>query len=230
MDRLQSTSVATTLRHIGERRMHRFSWLNEWMERIDTRGNPDGVALIVPDWFYRTVLDETLVLTIDREYFGLTGGLERWLYRLVRKHAGRQKHGWRFDFRHLYVKSAVLSPFKRFSFELRAIANRQALPNCRLVIERDRDGRDLLAFTYEGYASCAQAVNPVVLSGTTADVPSGTGRSCYREPKPSNLSSRSNGSRAPNLDSNPIESNVSDGRCVSSSATAAKNMGEPSHD
>jgi hypothetical protein len=35
-----------------------------------------------------------------------TGGLKRWLYRLVRKHAGRQRGGWRFDFRHLHVKSA----------------------------------------------------------------------------------------------------------------------------
>jgi plasmid replication initiation protein len=230
MDRLQSTSVATTLRHIGERRMHRFSWLNEWMERTDARGNPDGLALIVPDWFYRTVLDETLVLTIDREYFRLTGGLERWLYRLVRKHAGRQKGGWRFDIRHLYVKSAVLSPFKRFVFELRAIANRQAIPNCRLIVERDRDGRDLLAFTYEGRASCRQVVNPVVLSGTAEDVPSGTGGSCYREPKRSNRSCRSSGWAAPNLDSNRIESNLTDGRCISSSTSAAKDMGGSSHD
>ena len=230
MDRLQSTSVATTLRHIGERRMHRFSWLNEWMERTDARGNPDGVALIVPDWFYRTVMDETLVLTIDREYFGLTGGLERWLYRLVRKHAGRQKRGWRFDFRHLYVKSAVLSPFKRFAFELRTIANRQALPNCRLVIERDRNGRDLLAFTYEGRACCVQAVDPVVLSGTGEDVPSGTVGSCYREPKPRNSYAPSIGSAAPNLESNQIESNVTDGRWIKSPALAAKGMGGPSHD
>jgi plasmid replication initiation protein len=230
MDRLQSTSVATTLRHVGERRRHRFSWLNEWIERTDARGNPDGVALIVPNWFYRTVLDKTLVLTIDREYFGLTGGLERWLYRLVRKHAGRQKCGWRFDFRHLYIKSAVLSPFKRFAFELRAIANRQALPNCRLIIERDRDGRDLLAFTYEGRTSCGQAVNPVVLSGTAKDVPSRTGGSCYREPKHRNLSDRSSGSAAPNLESNRIESNIDDGRCISSSASAAKGVGVSSHD
>ena len=176
------------------------------------------------------MLDETLVLTIDREYFGLTGGLERWLYRLVRKHAGRQKRGWRFDFRHLYVKSAVLSPFKRFAFELRAIANRQALPNCRLVIERDRNGRDLLAFTYDGRASCGRAVNPVVLSGTTEDVPSETGRSCYREPKRPNRSCRSSGSVAPNLDSNQMESNIDDGRCISSSALGTKDMGGQSHD
>jgi plasmid replication initiation protein len=30
LDRLQSTTVATTLRQTNERRMHRFSWINEW--------------------------------------------------------------------------------------------------------------------------------------------------------------------------------------------------------
>lgn len=46
-------------------------------------------------------LDGALVLTMDRANFGLTGGLERWLYRLVCKHRGRQQSGWSFDFLHL---------------------------------------------------------------------------------------------------------------------------------
>ena len=147
LDRLQSTTVATSLRQVSERRMHRFSWINEWTERADAHGNADGIDLIMPDWFYRAVLDDALVLTIDPAYFSLTGGLERWLYRLVRKHAGRQRGGWRFDFRHLHVKSASLSPFKRFAFELRDIARRQPLPGYRLVVEREAGGRELLAFT-----------------------------------------------------------------------------------
>src|SRR5690242_385900 len=146
LDRLQSTTVATSLRQVSERRMHRFSWINEWTERADPQGRPDGIELIVPDWFYRAVLDDALVLTIDRAYFRLTGGLERWLYRLVRKHGGRQRAGWRFDFRHLYAKSASLSPFKRFAFELRDIARRQPLPGYRLGVDRASGGRELLAF------------------------------------------------------------------------------------
>ena len=116
LDRLQSTTIATSLRQISERRMHRFSWINEWTERADAHGDADGIDLIVPDWFYRAVLDDALVLTIDRRYFALTGGLERWLYRVVRKHAGRQQHGWRFELRHLHAKSASLSPFKTVCF------------------------------------------------------------------------------------------------------------------
>ena len=95
----------------------------------------------MPDWFYRAVLDDALILTIDRAYFDLTGGLDRWLYRLVRKHGGRQRAGWRFEFRHLHVKSGSLSPFKRFAFELRQIIRRQPLPGYRLALEIEARGR-----------------------------------------------------------------------------------------
>ena len=99
----------------------------------------------MPDWFYAGVIDQALVLTIDRAYFDLTGGLERWLYRIVRKHGGRQKGGWSFDVAHLYAKSGSLSPLRRFAFELRAIVGRQPLPGYRLRLEHAL-GRDRLAF------------------------------------------------------------------------------------
>src|SRR5487761_1204771 len=176
LDRLQSTTVATSLRQTNERRMHRFSWINEWTERADAHGQTDGIDLIMPDWFYRAVLDDALVLTIDPAYFSLTGGLERWLYRLVRKHAGRQRGGWRFDFRHLHVKSASLSPFKRFAFELRDIARRQPLPGYRLTVERATGGRELLVFarSHLSTGGYGQLVDAVVPSGASERVPSGT--------------------------------------------------------
>ena len=90
LDRLQSTTVTTSIRQLAERRRHRFSWINEWKETADPNGRALGIELILPDWFYAGVLEDALVLTIDRTYFSLTGGLERWLYRIVRKHGGRQ--------------------------------------------------------------------------------------------------------------------------------------------
>jgi plasmid replication initiation protein len=212
LDRLQSTTVATSIRQTTERRMHRFSWINEWTERANAHGHAGGIDLIIPDWFYRAVLDDALVLTIDPAYFRLTGGLERWLYRLVRKHAGRQHGGWRFDFRHLHDKSASLSPFKRFAFELRDIARRQPLPGYCLVVEREIGGRELLAFrrAHSSTGPCGQAVEPHVLSGTNGCVPSGTGRTAYQEPKPRFSSALSVGSEPPNSDSNRYESNKAD--------------------
>jgi plasmid replication initiation protein len=106
---------------------------------------PLGIELVIPDWFYEGVIDQALVLTIDPAYFALTGGLERWLYRLVRKHGGKQKGGWSFDFQHLHMKSGALSPMKRFAFDLRDIVRRQALPGYKLSLEHAL-GRERLKF------------------------------------------------------------------------------------
>ncbi len=157
LDRLQSTTVATSIRQTTERRRHRFSWINEWKETADHHGRPLGVQLILPDWFYAAVLDNALVLTIDRAYFSLSGGLERWLYRIVRKHGGRQAEGWQFDIAHLHAKSGSLSPLKHFAYDLRDIVRRQPLPGYRLVIERLSHGGERFSFaphpvTFRSYA------------------------------------------------------------------------------
>jgi plasmid replication initiation protein len=133
---------------------------------------PDGIELIVPDWFYQAVLDDALVLTIDRAYFDLTGGLDRWLYRIVRKHGGRQRNGWRFDFRHLHQKSGSLSPFKRFAFELRDIIRRQPLPGYTLFLEIEAAAARCSPSSHAGlWKSCGwrRAI------GNPRRVPSGTG-------------------------------------------------------
>jgi plasmid replication initiation protein len=147
LDRLQSTSILTSIRQPTERRWHRFSWINEWKERADPHGRPLGLELILPDWFYTGVLNRSLVLTIDRAYFDLTGGLERWLYRLVRKHGGHQRGGWSFDFKYLHAKSGSLSPLKHFAYDMREIVRRERLPGYRLVIERGLHGAERLTFT-----------------------------------------------------------------------------------
>ncbi|MBG5153600.1 replication initiator protein A [Pseudomonas aeruginosa] len=146
LDRLQSTTVATSIRETTGRRLHRFSWINEWKERADANGVPLGLELILPDWFYAGVLDEALVLTIDPAYFKLTGGIERWLYRLVRKHGGKQECGWQFDFPYLYRKSGSLAQPRDFARDLRLLAARQSLPGYLLSVERWPGAPEILAF------------------------------------------------------------------------------------
>src|SRR5690242_10422062 len=125
LDRLQSTTVLTSIRQPTERRRHRFSWINGWKETADANGRPFGLELILPDWFYPGVIDDVLLLTIDRAYFDLARGLERWLYRLVRKHGGRQDGGWRFELVHLHAKSGILSLLKHFPYHERQMVQRQ---------------------------------------------------------------------------------------------------------
>jgi len=134
--RLQSTVVATTVRQGEHWRRQQFSWINEWEERSTRSGRVEGVEIILPDWFYRGVVDRSLVLTIDPDYFRLTGGIERWLYRVARKHAGRQPGGWVFEMAHLHHKSGSLARPSDFALDIRRIAARQQLPGYRLFVDR----------------------------------------------------------------------------------------------
>ena len=148
LDRLQSTTVATSIRQPAGRRLHRFSWINEWKEHVRSDGRSDGIELILADWFFSAVMDDALVLTLDPSYFGLSGGIERWLYRLVRKHGGRQRSGWRFDLRHLYLKSGSLQRYSDFALQVRRLVRRQTLLQYRLGMERVGSA-DWLYFHYQ---------------------------------------------------------------------------------
>ncbi len=151
LDRLQSTTVATSIRQPAGRRLHRFSWISEWKElpgreTRDGRGHhAKGIELILADWFYAAVMDDALILTLDPAYFHLTGGIERWLYRLVRKHGGRQLKGWRFALRHLHLKSGSVQRYADFAVQLRRLVRRQSLPGYWLAIEHVQ-GTDWLSF------------------------------------------------------------------------------------
>ena len=134
--RLQSTVIRTTIRHGEHWRRHQFSWIGEWEEMTTAAGRVEGMEFVLPEWFYRGVLDHSLVLTIDPAYFRLKGGIERWLYRVARKHAGRQPRGWCFDIPHLHAKSGSLVRLSDFALQIRRIAQRQSLPGYRLRIER----------------------------------------------------------------------------------------------
>ena len=49
LDRLQSTTVATSIRETTGLRLLRFSCINEWKELADAKGTPLGLELNLPD-------------------------------------------------------------------------------------------------------------------------------------------------------------------------------------
>ncbi|MCQ4631218.1 replication initiator protein A [Shinella sp. CPCC 100929] len=163
--RLQSTVIATTIRNGPHWRRRQFSWINEWEEMTTRTGRVEGMEFVLPEWFYNSVVDRSLVLTIDPAYFRLTGGIERWLYRVARKHAGHQRHGWLFEVAHLHVKSGSLARVSDFALDLRRIAARQPLPGYRLQIEREH-GRELLRIRPE-ILSTVPVETPVETIGTS---------------------------------------------------------------
>jgi plasmid replication initiation protein len=139
LTRLQST--VTTIRHGEHWRRQQFSWINGWEELTICSDHCEGMEFVLLEWFYQGVLDRRLVLAIDPAYFALSGGIERWLYRVARKHAGRQIGSWRFDIRHRHAKSAGLA---RFSDFIRRIVACQPLPGYACALECHDDGYELI--------------------------------------------------------------------------------------
>src|SRR5258708_6267758 len=60
--RLQSTVIATTIRNGEHWRRRQFSWINEWEEMSTRAGRVEGMEFVLPEWFYSSVIDRSLVL------------------------------------------------------------------------------------------------------------------------------------------------------------------------
>ncbi|WCP16266.1 hypothetical protein sphantq_04762 (plasmid) [Sphingobium sp. AntQ-1] len=137
LDRLVSTTIKTNIR-ADNRREATFSWLDGWTQLVDEKTERSrGMTIELSNWFYEGVLMQGGVLSIDRAYFDLTGGRERWLYRVARKHAGGAgEAGFAISMPTLFEKSGAEGQYRRFKFELLKIAERNALPGYALELEQ----------------------------------------------------------------------------------------------
>lgn len=135
LDRLQSTTVKTNIRS-GDAVETTFSWIDSHSQIRDRKGSIRGMRITLAKWFYDGVLMEGGVLAIDPAYFSLTGGRERWLYRVARKHAGGAgPDGFAITMPTLFEKSGAEGDYRRFKFEIAKIAKEDALPGFSLKIE-----------------------------------------------------------------------------------------------
>lgn len=142
-DRLVATTVRTTVRSTTSRGST-FSLL----ERVDWQGDDKGrviaLSITLPSWLL-TAIEQRRVLAVDDRYFALTGGLERWLYRLVRKGAGDNKTGWRWTMADLHERSGTTRPLRSFAADVRRLVLADPLPEYRLTRYRTTAGEGVQA-------------------------------------------------------------------------------------
>ena len=145
LDRLVSTTIKTNIR-AENRREATFSWLDGWTQLVDERTERSkGMTLELSNWFYEGVLMKGGVLAIDRAYFAISGGRERWLYKVARKHAGGAgEGGFAISMPVLFEKSGAEGEYRRFKFEILKLAEKDALPGYDLTIEPSVRGEPLL--------------------------------------------------------------------------------------
>ncbi|MET3726341.1 replication initiator protein A [Sphingomonas trueperi] len=143
LDRLVATTIKTNIR-AENRREATFSWLDGWTQLVDERTERSrGMTIELSSWFYEGVLMTGGVLSIDRAYFDLTGGRERWLYKVARKHAGGAgEAGFAISMPTLFEKSGAEGQYRRFKFELAKIVERDELPGYTLSLETPAGKRE----------------------------------------------------------------------------------------
>jgi plasmid replication initiation protein len=152
LERLTHTAVRTNIRAEGKKKFASFHWLESWTETIDeATGEPTGMTITLPDWLYNGVVERGGVLTIHEDYFLLTGGIERWLYRVARKHAGSQVGGWSFTMRQLFEKSGSSARLSDFAIDIRRVVKANQLPEYELSIDKNGEGDEIVRFVHRTY-------------------------------------------------------------------------------
>jgi plasmid replication initiation protein len=144
--RLASTYVETNIRvpKGSRKKTTGFHWIEHWDSYEDEEGKPLHMSITLPAWLYEGIVQGGGVLSIHEDYFLLTGGIERWLYRVARKHAGSQEGGWRFTMRQLYEKSGSAARFSDFAIDVRKVVSADTLPEYTLELARNGEGEEIV--------------------------------------------------------------------------------------
>jgi plasmid replication initiation protein len=159
LDRLQSTSIRTTIEAGGDKDRRFFSWIEsaKIIERPNKNGKKVmvGVEVTLNDWMFRSIVQDRRILSINRNYFSLTMGLERRLYELARKHVGNQPE-WFIGIRKLADKCGSIQASRKFKADLKRIIERGSIPDyCMELIDaadaktpfKTNDGKPLVRFS-----------------------------------------------------------------------------------
>ena len=153
LQRLQTTSISTSIRAPKRRTKAGFNWLDKWTLEVDPdTDQPRGMTITLSDWVYEGIMGERSLLTMHQDYFLLTGGLEPALYRIARKHAGNQKGGWTCRVEVLRDKTGSDSKPKEFNRMLRKVVEADQLPDYAMQMAATADGSPAVLFRLRGEA------------------------------------------------------------------------------
>lgn len=146
LNRLKTTNIQTTVRsEVGKRtrnRIKQFSWITEW-EITEEQGEVRGIEVVLAEWLFESI-QNFHVLTLDKRYFEIKGGVERWLYLYARKATGGGAGVWKETFKSLYLKSASQQEYKHYANTLRKLVKKNELPGVRLEKVSSIQGKDML--------------------------------------------------------------------------------------
>ena len=108
----------------------------------DHKGEPDPAQpweIKLSPWLYRAIVRQRDLLAVHPDYFLLTGGIERWLYRLARKAVPEKTDPPEFRYRlqTLFEVSGLTGRLRDFRAEIERITAEAPLPEYGVRLEHD---------------------------------------------------------------------------------------------
>jgi len=143
--RLHSTTIETSIRRHSQisltdskkRKLEvGFHWIEAYGFNIaEYKGKEvvKGITVVLPNWLYQSAIKAKEVLTINEDYLLLTSGYDRALYKIARKHVGRQKF-YSLSMQQLYEKSGSDSVFSHFCRDIRKRVELNGLPEYYMML------------------------------------------------------------------------------------------------
>lgn len=115
-----------------------FGIIDRWkiIERSQDDSRMVAIEIEMSKWLYNAVQSKE-VLTINRDYFRLSGGLERRLYELARKHCGHQPE-WSVSIDTLHKKAGSSGNIRDFRRMIKAIVAGNELPEYLIHYDDER--------------------------------------------------------------------------------------------
>lgn len=127
LSRLQLTGIETTVRNEDGRYRAGFGFLDSW--KYTERKEIKEIEITLSQWLYDGICAKGSLLKVNPDYFTLTSGLSRFLYRTARKHVGTSNESWEFSLEKLYEKSGSEREFKKFKVDLKIVVSCNNIPD-----------------------------------------------------------------------------------------------------
>jgi plasmid replication initiation protein len=126
LSRLKLTGIETTIHNKDGRYEAGFGFLDSWgyTDRKDIR----EFRITLSEWLYTVTCRKGSLLKVHPEYFKITSGIKRFLYRTARKHVGTQNPTWEFSIERLYEKSGSEQIFRFFKRDLKKSVQDNDIP------------------------------------------------------------------------------------------------------
>jgi plasmid replication initiation protein len=136
LSRLKVTGIETTVRNEDFRYKGGFGFIDSWgyTERKDIK----EFRITLSDWLYDGICRDGALLKVHPEYFKMTSGLKKILYRIARKHVGTQNKSWDFSIEELHKKSGSERDLRKFKHDLKKVISGNDIPGYLFeLIEED---------------------------------------------------------------------------------------------